>query len=381
MDSAPVRPSRPRDTQLGLVFGSSALAAPFSRRGLLVAGGLGIAALAGAGCLTGCQAARTGTTGTDGDANTDPDAPTTGSTFAFDTYCTFTVYGDSSAPAKLSQASARYDGLFNLYDSASDLARINAAGGAAVTVDPATADIIAQALTFCEQADGLFDITIGAVSTLWDFEEHVRPSEEEIAAALPHVGWHGVHVDTQASTVQLDDPQAKLDLGAIAKGYVADRLVELLRDETDATAAMISLGGNIALYGTKPDGSPWTVGMRDPNDPGGSTVLGTATLDEPRSLVTSGLYERTFEEDGVTYWHILDPRTGMPVRSDVVSDTVACASSTAADALSTTLFVAGSARGCEIADEREETGAYFVLSDGSHAESAHWQELTEFETS
>lgn len=342
-----------------------------SRRALLA--GAGIALAGGLFCLLpGCS--ESGGSAAIGSG----EEPASGGTFAFDTYCTFSVYGDDAALSKLTQACAHYDKLFNLYSSDSDIARINAAKGAAVEVDPATADLISQALAYCAEFDGLFDITIGAVSTLWDFDEGVRPSDEAISDALPHVGWRGVHVDEDACTVQLDDPQAQLDLGGIAKGYVADRLVELLETETSATAAMISLGGNIALFGTKPDGEPWLVGVRDPNDPGGSTVVGTASLAEPTSLVTSGLYERTFEQDGVTYWHILDPNTGMPVSTDVDSVTVACPSSTLADTLSTTLFVAGSDRGRKIADERDDVAAYFILHDGATVESSRWDAITSF---
>ena len=305
--------------------------------------------------------------------------PATGSTFAFDTYCTFTVYGDDTALAKLNDACQRFDTLFDLYNDASDIARINAGKGQPVTVDADTVDLIAHALTFCDQANGRFDITIGAVSTLWDFDKGTRPTDEQIAAALPHVNWQNVVVDGHASTIQLTDPAAKLDLGGIAKGYVADRLCELLRDETDATAAVLSLGGNVAFYGQKPDGSTWDTGIRDPNDPGGNTTVGTVHVTGG-SLVTSGLYERTFELDGVTYWHILDPRTGMPVQTDTESVTVACPSSTTADALSTTLFVAGSREGVAIADAHEDTAAYFLLQNGSTAESSRWQELTNFES-
>ena len=312
---------------------------------------------------------------------TDDVEPATSSTFAFDTYCTFTAYGDDSAPAALARACARFDALFDLYDPSSDIARINAAGGTPTIVDPETANVIEQALAFCERADGMFDITIGAVSTLWDFDEGVRPDDSSVAQALSHVGWRGVHIDRadpQAPTVTLDDPQAKLDLGGIAKGYIADRLVEMLQQDTSATAAAISLGGNIAYAGEKPDGTLWDTGIRDPNDPGGSTIIGTAHTTGG-SLVTSGLYERTFELDGTTYWHILDPATGMPVQTDTVSVTVASPSSTQADALSTTLFVAGSSRGIEMVEEYEDTAAYFVLADGSRVASSRWDELTGFE--
>ena len=329
-------------------------------------------AIAIARSLAGCSNTKAATTTT---AN---DKPATGSTFAFDTYCTFTVYGDDSALAKLGDACQHFDSLFDLYNDQSDIACINAAGGQPVTVDPDTASLVARALEFCGQADGRFDITIGAVSTLWDFERGVRPTNDQIAAALPHVNWQNVMVDEAMGTVRLLDPEAKLDLGGIAKGYVADRLCDLLRNETSATAATISLGGNIAFYGQKPDGSTWNAGIRDPNNPGDNVTVGTAHV-QGGSLVTSGLYERTFELDGTTYWHILDPRTGMPVQTDVESVTVACPSSTTADALSTTLFVAGSRAGAPIADSHEDTAAYFLLQDGKTAESSRWQELTDFE--
>ncbi|OUP06412.1 FAD:protein FMN transferase [Collinsella sp. An2] len=351
-------------------------ACSISRRRLLAGG----AALAGALCST---ALASGCSSNKPTAADDAAEPATSSTFAFDTYCTFTVYGDSSAPALLARECARYDKLFDLYDPESDIARVNAAGGAPTEVDPDTADIVQQAIAWCAQANGRFDITIGAVSTLWDFEEGVRPTDEAIAEALVHVDWEGVAVDTtdpEHPTITLADPAAKLDLGGIAKGYIADRLCQTLGDETQATGAALSLGGNIAYFGSKPDGSPWETGIRDPNDPGGSTVVGT-TRTNGGSLVTSGLYERTFTLDGVTYWHILDPRTGMPVETDVASVTVCCPSSTQADALSTTLFVAGSVDGAQLADAYDDTAAFFVLRDNSTAETSRWQELTDFTAS
>lgn len=357
-----------------------------SRRRLLASaarlGALGAAGLAGASgiaaALAGCGPLGAGR-GASGQ-------PVSSSTFAFDTYCTFTVYGDDSVPADLARDCARYTGLFDLYDEGSDIARINAAGGAPTVVDPATADILGQALDYCARFEGLFDITIGSVSTLWNFDDGVRPSDDAVAAALPHVDWRSIRIDETnpgAPTVALADPDARIDLGAIAKGYVADRLVERITDlasSRDGVAGAVSLGGNIAYAGTKPSGEPWVTGIRDPNDPGGSTIVGTATTSGG-SFVTSGLYERTFERDGVTYWHILDPATGMPVQTDVVSVTVCCPSSTTADALSTTLFVAGSERGVELVDGFDDTAAYFILSDGSTRVSSRWQELTGFEPS
>ena len=130
-----------------------------------------------------------------------------------------------------------------------------------------TIDLLLAAKTYCEQADGLFDITIGAVSTLWDFTEGVRPAPETIADALPHVNWRCIEIDEEALTVRLADPQAKLDLGGIAKGYVADRLCDLLRDETSATGAVLSLGGNIAFFGEKPEAAHGTWAFAIPTTP------------------------------------------------------------------------------------------------------------------
>ena len=220
------------------------------------------AALLPAPLLSGC--ANAPATRQSSDAGSEP---STGSTFAFDTYCTFTVYGDDSAPALLAKECTRYDKLFNLYDESSDIARVNAAQGAAVTVDPATLDLLEQALAFCASAQGLFDITIGAVSTLWDFSEGVRPSDADVANALPHVNWRCVEFDAEQATVRLTDSEAKIDLGGIAKGYVADRLCELLERETHATAAVLSLGGNIALLAKNPTASPGKRASATPTTP------------------------------------------------------------------------------------------------------------------
>lgn len=374
-ESRPSSPDGPQQDHTEEAAAPSVPAAPrrplITRRQALIAAGL--ATGAGLAVFTGAGSALVNLI----DAARRP-RPVTGSTFAFDTYCSFTVYGDDDALAKLTAACARYDALFNLYDEKSDIARINRSAGAPTAVDPETAAVIARALELSAQLDGLFDISIGAVSTLWNFDTKTRPSDEAIAAALPHVGWRGVHVDERSATVTLDDPEAKLDLGGIAKGFVADRLCELVRTETEASAAAISLGGNIAYVGGKPDGSLWATGIRDPNEPGGDATVGTART-AGGTFVTSGLYERTFSEGSTTYWHILDPNTGRPVQTDVVSDTVFGSSSTAADALSTALFVAGSSRGAEIVDGVDETAAYFILADGSSTESARWQELTGFE--
>ena len=349
---------------------------PLSRRTLLARGG-GLAALLGrcalaSGTLLPVAAATGCNDVTDREAH-QGDEPYTGSTFAFDTFCEFTVYEDEGAVAELGRLCSRYDSLFDLYDESSDVARINAAGGAPVEVDPDTAELIQAGIDWSSRSNGRFDITIGAVSTLWDFTEGIRPTDDAITAALPHVNWENVRVN--GTEVTLDDPEAKLDLGGIAKGFIADKLVEALRAR-GTQSALLSLGGNIVTLGSKPDGSAWNVGVRDPNEPGGtSTAVVTTVAVRDCSVVTSGLYESTFEIDGKRYWHILDPRTGYPVETDVASVTVISPTSTAGDALSTTLFVAGTQEGLELVNTYDDTGALFLDENNEQAPSALWKEL------
>lgn len=351
-------------------------ARPLSRRTLLARGG-GLAALLGRCALasgvllpaltaTGCSDA----TGREAHQNGEP---YTGSTFAFDTFCEFTVYEDEEAVAELGRLCARYDSLFDLYDESSDVARINAAGGAPVEVDPDTAELIQAGIDWSSRSNGRFDITIGAVSTLWGFTEGIRPTDDAIAATLPHVNWENVRVN--GTEVTLEDPETKLDLGGIAKGFIADKLVEALRAR-GTQSALLSLGGNIFALGSKPDGSAWNVGVRDPNEPGGtSTAVVTTVAVRDCSVVTSGLYERTFELDGKRYWHILDPRTGYPVETDVASVTVISPTSTAGDALSTTLFVAGTQEGLELVSAHDDTAALFLDENNEQTPSTRWDEL------
>ena len=258
--------------------------------------------------------------------------------FCFDTACSI---GGAMGQDLLDATVARCQGFERTLSrtiATSDVGRINAAGGAAVEVEADTAQLIELALGYCEASGGLFDITIGAVSELWDFHEGTVPSEDQIAAALPHVGFERVRVD--GTTVTLGDPAARLDLGGIAKGFVADVLIDELEAQ-GVTSAYVNLGGNVKVLGDKPDGTPWKVGVRDPApDADASTPIARIALDGG-SVVTSGLYERQFEADGRRYWHILDPRTGYPVETDLVSATIVSERSIDGDGCTKPLFMMG----------------------------------------
>ena len=230
-----------------------------------------------------------------------------------------------------------FEGRLSRTIATSDVGRINAAGGAPVEVEPETAELIGLALDYARDSGGLFDITIGAVTELWDFTEGVVPDPADIERALPHVGWEGVSVE--GTTVTLEDPDARIDLGGIAKGYITDDLVARLAS-AGVESAYVNLGGNVAVLGGKPDGSPWGIGVRDPFDETGKANYAVVHATGG-SVVTSGLYERQFESGGSRYWHILDPRTGYPVESRVMSATVFSERSIDGDGLTKPLFMMG----------------------------------------
>ena len=268
--------------------------------------------------------------------------------FCFDTVC---AVGGVMTQAQLDATVARCQGFEQTLSrtiATSDVGRINAAQGAPVEVASETAELITRALDYCAASDGLFDITIGAVSELWDFHESVAPSEAQIEAALPHVGYALVRVD--GTTVTLADPDARLDLGGIAKGYVSDVLLDELA-AAGVTSAYVNLGGNVKVQGAKPDGSPWKIGVRDPNAPEDERSIARVALTDG-SVVTSGLYERQFEQGGRRYWHILDPRTGYPVESDLVSATIVSERSIDGDGYTKPLFMWGSGKALTFLEDR-----------------------------
>lgn len=254
--------------------------------------------------------------------------------FCFDTVCQIKGAMDRDALDGASALCERYEQLFSRTIETSDIARVNAAGGRPVEVAPETADLIDRALAYCAASGGRFDITIGTVSALWDFRDGVVPDPDGIAAALPHIDYRTVVVD--GTTVQLLDPASALDLGGIAKGWIADALIAYF-SESGIESACVNLGGNVAVLGAKSDGSPWRVGIQDPDGARGAALIARVDITGG-SVVTSGLYERSFEKDGRRFWHILDPKTGYPVETDTISATIYAPASLDADGHTKTLF-------------------------------------------
>ena len=277
------------------------------------------------------------------------------SIFAFDTLIMFSAYGSKKVLDVLAEDCAYYEMLFSAHKEGTDISRINAAQGRKVEVDIETAQLIEQSLKFSEKTAGKFDITVGSASLLWDFKKGIKPSQAELDEAIKHIDYTKVLVE--GNTVQLKDPQAKLDLGATAKGWIADKLKQRFLD-FGISSGLINLGGNVYAIGTKPDGSAWNIAVRDPNTQGQSFLTILSIKDA--SVVTSGLYERYFDLEDKRYTHILDAHTGYPVETDILADTVVGSSSFYCDAYSTSLFVDGLDAALKLINAEEELEALFV---------------------
>ena len=288
---------------------------------------------------------------------------------AFDTGCTITAYGEPAAMQEALQAARdacrEFEGLFSRTLPTSDIGRLNRARGAAVEVDPRTFGLLQAACGYCAASEGAFDITVGALSDLWDFKEGRIPSPEVRTQAAAHVGWQGLELqrdDAGRCLARLADGDARVDLGGIAKGWIADELGGALM-QAGARGAVLNLGGNVLVRGSKPDGSPWRVALRHPAGRWPSAAP-TVTLEEG-SVVTSGTYERSFMRDGVCYHHILDPKTGMPVPCEAVSASVVAERSIDAEGYSTTLLALGPKRARGFLRRHPEIiQAVFILQDG-----------------
>jgi len=246
-----------------------------------------------------------------------------------------------------------------------DIDRINAAAGLQpVQVHDDVFEVIERAVYFAELSGGAFDPTVGPVVSLWGISgDNPRvPSQAEIDAVLPLVGWRNIALDRDTRGVFLKQPGMALDLGAIAKGYAADEAAAIIR-KSRIRRAIIDLGGNIMACGEKKDRSLWRVGIQNPVESRGA-YIGIVRVRE-QSVVTSGVYERYFEADGVRYHHIFSPSTGCPARNDLLSVTIIAGSSMDADALSTAVFVLGYEKGRALVESLQGIEAVFVFADKS----------------
>lgn len=258
--------------------------------------------------------------------------------FAMGSPVSVKLYGTHDAAVAdeiLSAVSREEDVYISRSNGSSELCALNQNGSAHLSAH--TADILARAFRLSVDSGGAFDVTVGRLTALWNFDAGgVLPSESELAAALATVGSEKAAVD--GTDVSLGDGQT-VDLGALGKGVGCDDAAAILK-ERGIDGATVSVGGSVLVYGKNPDGGSWTVGVRTPA-PGDNSLALRLTVDGTAFLSTSGDYEKFFVRDGVTYHHILSPQTGMPASSGLKSVTVVSDSGLLSDALSTACFILG----------------------------------------
>ena len=261
---------------------------------------------------------------------------TTKTVYAMDTVMNLTAYG-ADAEAALSETEEllyQLDALLDRHDEDSAVSALNRGE----TVENAELlALLQKAEKMRAETNGAFDPTLAPVLEAWGFgsEQPRVPSDAELATLLQTVGAEPFYTSDGDAVMLTDGVQ--IDLGGIAKGYAGDCVKEIF--ENHGCTGVIDLGGDVVFAGTKEDGSPWRIAVKDPNNP--SDFLGTFSANNECAVVTSGIYERNFEQDGVTYHHIINPATGKPAESGLVSVTVVCGDAASADALSTALFVMG----------------------------------------
>lgn len=286
--------------------------------------------------------------------------------YAMDTVMTLEAYGQN-ADAALDEAVAeieRLDALWSIASSDGEIARLNAEKQITASAD--TLALLTRAKEISAATDGLFSTTIAPLMEAWGFTsgDYRVPDEAELSALLAHVDDEEIAISDSTVTIPAD---AKVDLGGIAKGFTSARVMEIFR-ENGVENGILSLGGNVQALGTKPDGSLWRVGLQDPADE--RALFATLELAD-KAVITSGAYERNFEQDGVVYHHIIDPRTGYPAESGLSSVTIVSDDGTLADGLSTSLFIMGKEAAVEFwRSHRDDFDMVLLEDDGAVTVSA-----------
>ncbi len=295
--------------------------------------------------------------------------PISVSSFQLDTIVTLRIY-DSTDASLLDGALAvcdQYEELFSRTIETSDIYRLNHSRTYPVSVSDPTADLIGLGLEYCRITDGAFDLTIAPVAELWDFTspDPDVPSPEDIREALAYVDWEQIIIEDGeegSAFISLANPGAGIDLGAIAKGYIADRMKDYLI-QNGVKSALIDLGGNILAVGSRPDQSPFVIGIQRPFADRNELCATIEVTDW--SVVSSGIYERCFTDPdtGEFYHHILNPDTGYPYQNDLIQVTILSESSAVGDALSTSCYALGLEEGLDLINGLEDVYAIFITKD------------------
>jgi thiamine biosynthesis lipoprotein len=284
------------------------------------------------------------------------------SEFLLNTHVTITLYGteDETLFSEIFGEIERLEKLLSVHIEGSDLDLIKEnAGIKPVKVSEDTIKIMEKSIKYSKLTNGLFDITSGPLIDLWGIgtESERIPSLEEINSAVKLIDYEKIKIDKENTTVFLEEKGMIANLGAIAKGYIADKIEEKLQD-LGVKSAIINLGGNVQLIGGKPDGTLFRIGIQDPDETRGGNI-GVYTGKDV-TIVSSGDYERFFIKDGVRYHHILNPKTGYPVETEIKSVSIITDESFEADALSTSVLLSGWEKGIEMVENLENVEAIFI---------------------
>lgn len=284
--------------------------------------------------------------------------PVQGTFFAMDTVMDFTIYGESGLIDQSESLIASLESLVSVTDANSELYAINQTGSGTLTGKASS--LMEQALELCRRTGGALDISVYPIVRAWGFTtgSYQVPDEAEIQALLPLVDYRKIQYDAATGTVTLPEGM-EIDLGSVAKGYAGQLAAQMLRN-SGVESALLNLGGNVQTVGAKPDGSPWQIGIKEPQGEDAMMVLSV----EDQAVVTSGGYERYFEQDGQTYWHIMDPSTGHPADSGPLSVTIVGKQGIICDGLSTSLFVMGLEKAADLWAQSCDFEAVFVTASG-----------------
>ncbi len=255
----------------------------------------------------------------------------------------------------------RLEALFSRTLEDSDVYRVNEqAGKKPVEVSKEVFYVTEKALEYAELSDGAFDPTIAPITDLWGFLEHDYrvPSAGQLEEKLPLVDYEKIELDHEASTIYLSEEGMALELGGIAKGFIVDQAIEMLLQK-EVEHAFVNAGGDIGVIGSRPDGEPWRIGVRNPRQE--QEMIAVIPVSD-QMVATSGDYERSFTENETRYHHILDPDTGMPTE-DLASITILAESVLEADVLSTTLFILGPVQGMDLIEQKAGVEGILVTPD------------------
>lgn len=283
--------------------------------------------------------------------------------FAMDTYMTLTAYGEHAQEAvdKAAERVEALDALLSTGNENSEIYQLNQNGEA--TLSEEGGYLVERALGLYKKTEGAFDIAIYPVMQAWGFptQDYHVPDDDTLKEKLALADASKVNYNKDTRKIFFDQDGMEIDLGGIAKGYTSSQIMQIYQD-CGVTSGLVNLGGNVQALGCKTDGSKWRVAIQSPDDT--EEYLGILEIED-QAVITSGGYERYFEEDGVTYHHIIDPATGYPADSGLISVTIVSDDGTLADGLSTSLFIMGEEKAAQFWRENsDEFEAIMETSDG-----------------